>query len=371
MINILFMLETGGPGGAETVLLNVVSNLNRKEFRPYVVLLKKGWAYERLQEVTGDVHVISSRRGYDLSLIAKIYKFIKDNSIHIVNSHLKDMNVYSSIAARLVGVPHVAVEHGNVHLGPLSLQKKVKVKLTNTFTTRYIAISRYTLGKLKNIIGDDRKIKVIYNGVRDGVLQRAVSKSTLGFDREDFLVLNLANLYPVKNHKSLIAVAKRVVEAEPGTRFLIAGRGEMEGELSHMIHALGLDKNVILLGYRSDAERFLSACDAYLQTSVSEGLPVSVIEAMSYGKPVVATDVGGTAELIDKILVKPDDVETIAEKLLTLIRDQKFREKLGDENYLKYKKMFTVSTMVSEYEQLYKSLVSEETRAQYQGTIKD
>jgi glycosyltransferase involved in cell wall biosynthesis len=370
MINILYMLETGGPGGAETVLLNVVSNLNRKEFRPYVVLLKKGWAYERLKEVTDDIYIIPSRRGYDLSLIVKIYRFIRGNNIHVVNSHLKDMNVYSSIAARLVGVPHVAVEHGNVHLGPLSLQKKVKIKLTNTFTTKYIAISRYTRGKLRDIIGNDRKIEVIYNGVQDRTSQKAVNKSDIGFNREDFLVLNLANLYPVKNHKSLIRVAKRVVETEPRARFLIAGRGEMEGELLHMIHELGLDEHVILLGYRSDAERFLSACDVYLQTSVSEGLPVSVIEAMSHGKPVVATDVGGTAELIDTILVEPDDVETMAEKLLTLIRDRNFRERLGEENYLKYKKMFTINTMASEYEQLYKSLVSEETRARYQGTIK-
>lgn len=355
------MLETGGPGGAETVLLNMVSNLNRGDFRPYVVLLKKGWAYERLKEVTGDIHVIPSQRGYDLSLIAKICRFIRDNNIHIVNSHLKDINVYSSIAARLVGVPHVAVEHGNVHLGPISLQKKVKVKLTNAFTTKYIAISHYTRGKLRDIIGCDRKIEVIYNGVCDGVLQGVVNKSAIGFNREDFLVLNLANLYPVKNHKSLIAVAKSVVEAEPRVRFLIAGRGEMESELSHMIHELGLDNNVILLGYRSDAERFLAACDIYLQTSVSEGLPVSVIEAMSHGKPVIATDVGGTAELIDEILVKPDDVETIAERLLALIRDRYFRERLGEENYLKYKKMFTISTMVTEYEQLYKTLVNQNT----------
>lgn len=357
MINILYMLETGGPGGAETVLVNLVSNLNRREFRPYVVLLKKGWAYERLKEVIEEIHIIPSQRGYDLSLIVKICRFIKDNDIHVVNSHLKDINIYSSIAARLMGVPHVAVEHGNVHLGPMSVKKKAKIKLTNFFTTKYIAISQYTRNKLKEIIGDDRKIKVIYNGVRDGIYQGGVEKSDLGFRDEDFLIVNLANLYPIKNHKSLVQAAKKVVEKEQNIRFLIAGRGEMERELSSMIHELGLDKNVILLGYRSDAERYLSACDAYLQTSVSEGLPVSVIEAMSHAKPVIATNVGGTAELIDEILVEPDDVETMAEKLLELIKDKKCRRELGEQNYSKYKGMFTINKMVSEYETLYKSLL--------------
>jgi len=357
MINILYMLETGGPGGAETVLLNLVSNLNRRDFRPHVILLKKGWAYEKLKEATEDIHVISSQRGYDVSLIVKICRFIKRNHIHIVNSHLKDINLYSSVAARLMGIPHVAVEHGNVHLPPLSGQKRAKVKLTNLCTTRYIAISQYTRGKLKDIIGNDRKIEVIYNGVHDGADQGAVKKSDVGFDDEDFLVLNLANLYPVKNHKCLVRVARKVVEREPRVRFLIAGRGKLEGELSDMIHELGLDKNVILLGYRSDAERYLSACDAYLQTSVSEGLPVSVIEAMSHEKPVIATNVGGTAELIDEILVEPDDVETTADRLLELIKDQKLREELGRKNYLKYKGMFTINKMVSEYEILYRALI--------------
>jgi len=357
MINILYMLETGGPGGAETVLLNLVSNLNRKDFRPHVVLLKKGWAYERLKGVTEDIHVIPSQRGYDLSLIVKICRFIRENRIQIVNSHLEDINFYSSVAARLMGIPHVAVEHGNVHLGSLSVQKRVKIKVTNLCTTKYIAISRYTSGKLRDIIGNGRKIEVIYNGVQDGTHRRAEEKSDVGFGSEDFLILNLANLYPVKNHKSLIRVADRVVKKEPRARFLIAGRGKLEDELSNMIHELGLDKNVILLGYRSDAERYLSACDAYLQTSVSEGLPVSVIEAMSYEKPVVATDVGGTAELIDEILVAPDDVEAMADNLLKLIEDQTFRRELGKKNYLKYKGLFTVNTMVSEYERLYKSLI--------------
>jgi glycosyltransferase involved in cell wall biosynthesis len=351
------MLETGGPGGAETVLLNLVSNLNRKEFKPYVVLLKKGWAYENLKGTTEKTYVISSPRKYDLFLIVKICRFIRKNHIHIVNSHLKDINFYSSVATRLMGIPHVAVEHGNVHLGPLSGQKRIKIKLTNLFTTKYIAISQYTSGKLKDVVGNDRKIEVIYNGVRDGAYQRAFKKSDLGFNSEDFLILNLANLYPVKNHKCLIRVARKVVEKEPHVRFLIAGRGKLEGELSNMIHEFGLDKNVILLGYRSDAKKYLSVCDAYLQTSVSEGLPVSVIEAMSHEKPVIATNVGGTAELTDEILVESDDVETIADKILELIKDQKFLKELGRKNYLKYKRMFTINKMVSEYERLYKSLI--------------
>jgi len=351
------MLETGGPGGAEAVFLSLVNNINRKGFKPYVVLLKKGWAYENLKETTKDIYVIPSQRKYDLLLIFKLCRFIRKNHIHIVNSHLKDINFYSSVATRFMGIPHIAVEHGNIHLGHLSGEKRLKTKLTNLFTTKYIAISQYTRGKLKDIIGNDRKIEVIYNGVQDGAYQRALKKSDLGFNSEDFLILNLANLYPVKNHKCLIRVAREVVRKEPHVRFLIAGRGKLEGELSSMIHEFGLDKNVILLGYRSDAERYLSVCDAYIQTSVSEGLPVSVIEAMSHEKPVIATNVGGTAELVDKILVEPDDVSTIADKILELIKDQKLRKELGGKNYLRYKRMFTVDKMVLEYERLYKRLL--------------
>jgi glycosyltransferase involved in cell wall biosynthesis len=357
MINILYILETGGPGGAETVLLNLINNLDRKRFNPSVVLLKKGWTYENLKKTTGNLYVMPSRRRYDVLLILKICRFIRANNIHIVNSHLKDMNFYSSIASRLMRIPHVAVEHGNVHLGTLSVSKRLKIKLTNLFTTKYVTISKYTSGKLSDIIGSNRKIQVIYNGSEDGFLQRPLKKTDLGFKDEDFLILNLANLYPVKNQKSLIKVAKKVVARKPQVRFLIAGRGELERELTGIIKAYGLGNNVILLGYKSDAYKYLSICDAYIQTSISEGLPVSVIEAMSYGKPVIATNVGGTEELIDKILVGPYDIDIITDKVIGLIESEKFRVELGRENYLKYKRMFTIDKMVSEYERLYKTLI--------------
>jgi glycosyltransferase involved in cell wall biosynthesis len=124
-----------------------------------------------------------------------------------------------------------------------------------------------------------------------------------------------------------------------------------------MIREFGLEEHVFLLGYRSDAERYLNACDAYLQTSVSEGLPVSVIEAMSHAKPVIATNVGGTAELIDEILVESGDVDTMAEKIVELVRDHKIRRELGRQNYSKYTRTFTIDRMVSAYETLYKMLV--------------
>src|SRR5262249_25962451 len=147
------------------------------------------------------------------------------------------------------------------------------------------------------------KIVVIRNGLipsadtpRDST--RAGLCFELGVDEASTLVGVLARLEPVKGHHYLIEAAARVVTAHPKAHFVLIGEGALKAEIESQAARLGLADRIHLLGHRAEGARLIAACDLAVLPSLHEGLPNAVIEAMAAGVPVVATAVGGTAELI-------------------------------------------------------------------------
>ena len=148
-----------------------------------------------------------------------------------------------------------------------------------------------------------------------------------------------------------------VVKEFPDATCFFAGRGELLGQLKAEAAELGIEENVKFLGLRQDVPELLQELDIFVLPSLSEGLPLSVLEAMAAGKPVVATDVGGIREaVIDEhtgFLVPAEDPQALSEKILCLLRDRELASRFGEAGRKRVEQVFSLKTMIKGYEELY------------------
>jgi glycosyltransferase involved in cell wall biosynthesis len=139
----------------------------------------------------------------------------------------------------------------------------------------------------------------------------------------------------------------------------LIGDGPLRQELENLVSAEGLQNTIFFLGTRNDIPRLLSVLDIFVLCSLSEGLPLTILEAMAAGKSIVATDVGGIPEVIDDgidgIIIPSDDSEALADSISDLLRDGQKRHDMGVKARMKFKEKFTVRAMVESYEELYDS----------------
>ena len=360
---ILHLIQTSGPGGAENLFLNLIQRTRRK-YKTTAGLIKKGWLYQQLEQRGIDVKVLPSGGSFDLKLIKNIATFIRKEQINIIQSHLFDMNFYSSIAARIARIPHICTEHGDIHhiAKKADINTKIKAITILNLTKELIFVSQFTRDQFLRIArGPTEKTKVIYNGIALEEYESQIDiysiKSELGLKTNQLIVGNVANLYPVKGHRYFLQAAKEVLQQIPHTRFLVIGKGPLENELKNEALKIGIFDYVKFLGFRDDVRDLLKIMDVFVLPSLSEGLPLSLIEAMASKVPIVASNVGGISEIVSQgkngFLVSPGCSDILASKIITLLRDKYMAKKLGMNGYRKVKSQFSLQQMVNKYVELY------------------
>jgi len=271
------------------------------------------------------------------------------------------MNTYGSIASWVTRVPMIATVHGKHYYGD-RWRRRMAYRFVARRALRMVAVAEDIRRFLIDRIGVPReKVRTVYNGIdiktacseEDGLRVRR----ELGIRETTPVLGTIANLYPVKGHTFLLKAAAEVAKAVPQAVWLLAGRGQLLGELQDEAHQLGIADRVRFLGFRDDPAALLQAMDVFILPSLSEGLPVAVLEAMAAGKPVVATDVGGNRELIVDgrmgFLVPPRDPGTLAARTITLLTDKSLADRYAAEGQARVREEFSLERMVSAYEKLY------------------
>jgi glycosyltransferase involved in cell wall biosynthesis len=183
----------------------------------------------------------------------------------------------------------------------------------------------------------------------------------MGLELDPLYIGTVGNLRPVKNQILLLQAAHQVCATHPQVRVIIIGDGPLREQLACTAEALGIQKQVRFLGARADIPELLNALDIFVLPSLSEGLPMSVLEAMACGLPVVATRVGGLPEVVvhehTGLLVASQDAQQLAAALNRLVQQEDTRLSLGRQGRTRVMKHFSVQRMVSTYESLYHSLL--------------
>jgi glycosyltransferase involved in cell wall biosynthesis len=209
------------------------------------------------------------------------------------------------------------------------------------------------------------KIQMVPLGLElDGFLNASAApgmfRRELALNGGERLVGIVGRLFPIKNHRLFLEAAALVVQQEPSVRFVIIGDGVLRPELERQVQALGIPERVIFTGWRRDLPPIYADLDVLAVTSKNEGTPVSAIEAMAAGCPVVATRVGGLPDLIRDgetgCLVPPGDVQAVATAILRLVRDPETSRRLGQTAQAMARERFALPRLIGDLERLYLEL---------------
>ncbi len=368
MKTILHLIETSGPGGAERMLISLVEALPKHEYRSLICLLKEGWLYDEFRRRGFETVVIPQQRTVDVSWLWAVRHLVRAQRVDLMHSHEFAMNTYGSLVSLIAGIPQIATVHGKNYY-----YKRWYRRLAYRFVARrgrMVAVSEDCRRFISDKVGVPlQRISTIYNGIpteryEPSSAVRANIRSALGMIRDQPVVGTVGNLYPVKGQTFLLQAMSSVVRHWPDCRLIIAGRGDLESALKNEAKELGIERNVLFLGYRADIPELLQAMDVFVLPSLSEGLSLSILEAMAAAKPVVATAVGGNPEVIvdSKIgyLVPPGNPGALAEKIIALLQDPLLAHKIGKNSRARVMQHFSLSAMVNRYLMQYAELLGYE-----------
>ena len=364
-IRILHLRKSEGFYGAEKVIILLSKGVKKYNYTPVV-----GCLYD-LRQPVGDLIVAAQENGIvaekiicksrlDFKALRQIISLIKKRKIDIIHSHGFKADIYGWLATRWTHVPIIATKHGWTSSNSIVCLWEWIDMFFLRFFDQVVAVSEEVRYKLLRKI-PEQCVKLIPNGitVKSTVSQNVVSLRTkLGLEKTNQVVGIVGRLSIEKGHKFFLDAAKQIVEKIPSTRFLIVGEGSLRNKLEEYTNLLNLKNVVFFTGYRNDIREIYSLLDVIVSASLREGLPLTLLEAMAMEKPVVATRVGEINNLIqDKIngfLVSPEDSNSIARSVITLLKDKKLRTKIGKEARKTIQKKYSSEKMVEAYTLLYR-----------------
>jgi glycosyltransferase involved in cell wall biosynthesis len=362
-LRVALLLESDGPGGAETMLLNLGEELRRRghEVLPLGPAGHTGWLAAQFRERGFAPESYVLRRALDPACARQIADILRAHRIQVAHSHEFGMAVYGAVAARRVGSRHIITMHGGRYYAERG-RRRVALRWAARRSSALVAVSEATARDLRDTLRlPAEAVRVVHNGIpfREG--NRSALREELGLSGDELLIVAVGNLYPVKGHAVLLRALGELRRsggsARARWRLAIAGRGEEEERLRVLAREEGIAERVSLLGFRRDVPDILAAADVFVMPSLSEGLPLALVEAMAAALPVVVSDVGGVPEVAvpgkEAILVPPGDPGKLAEGLSMLLLDPAARAVLGAAARERAVRDFSVSTMCAAYERLY------------------
>jgi len=353
-------------GGAERLIIDLVSNFNQDLFEIKVICLKRfgTWGLE-LKNKGVPLILLGQKRGISFFSLIKLISILKKEKPDIAHTHLFGADVYGSLAARLAGVKYLVSTEHNLNYNEGFIKNIVKIfvgKLFNNIIAVSDAVKNHII-KVNYI--KIKKILVIYNGVDVNKFYQFHDGLNSIKNNQKIIIGSIGRLTKQKGFEYLIeAVAKlsgRNIEC------LIAGDGELKTQLQEKVKKFNLENKIKFLGWQKDIKSFLAKIDIFILPSLWEGFGIAILEAGSAGLPVIASNVDGIKEIIednkDGLLIKPADSAELAKKIEYLFGHREFGAELAASLRTKIKNNFTIEKIAAEYEKLYLNLYNHENFA--------
>lgn len=359
-MNILHAIETSGPGGAENFMIRTAQSLG-PDYHSSILMIKPGWLLDRLIALGFPVYLEPLERTLDPRWLRKVTKYVREGKFDAIHSHEFSMNFHLALIARWLGIPHVATVHGKKQYADRGI-RRLAYRLVSRMSM-IVAVSQDVKDFLIETVGiKPHRIHVIPNGIEVADYEmnrheRIEVRRALQCAPEDYLICAIGNLYPIKGHKYLIEAMAVLVESHKSIRLVIAGRGGEEAALRRLIKSHGLQGQVELLGFREDVKNILMSADLFVMPSLSEGLPLSLLEAMAARVPVIVSDVGGMPQVIKHSVtgrVVPSGCSlALAQEIEKMIVDRDFASLMADAAYAEVSDNYSIGVMLNRYKRLY------------------
>ena len=357
-------------GGTEMVVKNLIEGFDDPAFKMSIFCIEAPlgpWG-EDLANAGIPITTVARQPGFDRGLIKAIRQHLREHKIDIIHCHQYTPWVYGVLAAAGLKTKVIFTEHGRFYPDFGTWKRKLINPMLAWLTDATTAISSATKQALvthENLSA--RNIEVIYNGIKavDPVpeeTQQAL-KAELGIAASQTVFGTIARFDPIKNHLMMLRAFNNVLNAGKDAKLVIVGDGEMRADIETLIKELGISDHVILTGYQPQPARYLSIMDIFLLSSFSEGTSMTLLEAMSLGKPCVVTDAGGNAEVITNneigLVVANNDKSAFAKAMLQLNSDNALYNQFSEAAHLRFEKNFSVESMCTAFQAIYKRLMQE------------
>jgi glycosyltransferase involved in cell wall biosynthesis len=363
VLRIAHLIESDGPGGAEQVVADLAASFQAAGACcvVFVPANGEGWLGRQLAGSGVAVESFSLSSPFSPACARSLAAAFRRHRIAVAHSHEFSMAVYGAWASWLAGGQHVITMHGSRYYAA-RLRRRVAMRTAVALSGRTVAVSNLLARQIsRDLLVPAAGIEMIPNGVRERPADRSSVRAELGLDAHDQLLVSVGNLYPVKGHQHLIDAFAILRERHPELVLAICGRGDLHEALLSRAREHGVGDRVRLLGLRSDIGSILAAADIFVLPSLSEGLPLALLEAMFAARPIVASDVGEVAAALCHgyagVLVAPGDARALATAIHTLVSDPGRAGELGRRACARAQTTYGVSRMVQRYSALYDRLL--------------
>ncbi len=344
-------------GGLERVVVNLVRGFRDSPYNCVVCCLEsRGEFADDIDRLGVPLHVFYKKAGLDWNVILHLAHFFREHNVKIVHTHNPGPHFHGMIAAWLVGVPvRVHTRHGRNFPDD---KKQVAINRILSWGTDVIVPVSDDAGKVATEVEhvNPRKVHRIWNGIDVDLYQPADEPSA-----RPPVIGTVARLSPEKDQKTMLAAFRHVLDSIPEARLILVGDGPSAQELHDTAAKLGINGQVDFLGQRSDIPEVLRRMSVFTLSSTTEGLSMTVLEAMAAGLPVVATDVGGNRELINPpecgVVVPARDPQALAKAYVEVLHDRKQRAQMSIAARARAVRFFSLEHTVSEYANLYDELM--------------
>jgi glycosyltransferase involved in cell wall biosynthesis len=360
-LRVLQILPSLGRGGTERLVIEIVRRLENVESIVCCLDDEGSWAKE-VTRLGVPVVALERQPGFRPSLSRSIARLIAKHGVQVIHCHHYSPFVYGRIAALLrPGVRVVFTEHGRLSDAPPSRKRRLVNPMLGRLSAQIFAVSAdLRLHMIAEGFPADR-VRVIHNGIDPGppstAAARSAARRALNLPGDAFIVGTVARLDPVKDLATLIRAFARLRAQRPSARLVIVGDGPERQALELEIARHGLGGAATFTGHREDARRLVSGFDVFANSSIHEGVSLTILEAMAAGLPVVATRVGGNPEVVDDrtgILVPARSADDFGAALEWLAADTEGRRSMGGAARARLESAFSIQRMVGAYAACYR-----------------
>ncbi len=363
---ILHAIDTTGPGGAETVFLDIAQQLQLSDFENFAVIKGPGWVEDQLKLRNIRYLIVKPHGPLSIPYYFQLLKLIRRENVALIHSHLLGSTLTYSIISLIAKLPLIATLHGRVDINPRERFVFVKQMIMQMGVNQLIAVSKDLSSFIESRKLFPRKsIDVIYNGVDESRYypsRSRILRTQLGIPEDAIIIGSLGNVRPAKSYETLISAVNLL--NDPRLHFVIAGhkKQELMDKLSTQMQRLEVEKQIHFIGFYENTPDFLSQLDMFVLSSSSEGFSIATIEAMAAGLPVIATRCGGPEEILEHLktgyLISTERPDELAAAIQTLLEDNLLASRLADAGNEHMRNTFSLKKMLSSYLEHYTKLLS-------------
>lgn len=353
-VRVVHLVTTLEFGGLEKIVLDLIRRRRAELFDERIICVgAPGALAPRFVEQGVSVESVARASDWFVGRVFRLARRLRELDTDVLHTHNPGPHLHGAFAAKLGGVPVlIHTKHGRNRV------RRRSVRMLNRLAARFsdviVAVSDETARVSRDIERvPASKVRTILNGI--DVDHFAYRGPRAG--RPDFRAVTVGRLDPVKDQATLLRAVRLALDAGKPIRVDIVGDGPLRAELEGLRRELGLEQHVRFLGFQGDVRPFISGADVFVLPSLSEGIPLTLLEGMALGLPAVATDVGGNSEVIvdgqSGYLVQPGNPGVLAEALCRFQGDEQAIETFGKAARARVVDRFGLEGMVRQYEALY------------------